>query len=72
MRYLYEVDGYMCEGGTLESREKSWSKKDALKMGTQMSKKFPFVEVNKILVKMDGSEIEDYEEFVEQVKSWRR
>ena len=71
-KYLYEVDCYMSEDGSLENREKFWNKKEALKSGVLMSKKYPFVEVNKVLVQMNDGEIEDYECFIEQVKVWRR
>lgn len=71
-KYLYEVDGYMSEDGSLESREQFWNKTEALKCGALMSKKYPFVEVNKVLVQIYDGEIEDYECFVEQVKVWRR
>lgn len=69
---LYEVDCYMCEGGTLENREKSWNKKEALQIGAIMSKEYPFVEVNKVLVQVNEAEIEDYECFIEQVRVWRK
>lgn len=71
MKYIYDIDCYMCESGPLEHRERTTNRKKALQVGALMSREFPFVEVNKSLMKVEGDEMY-YEEFVEQVKSWRK
>jgi hypothetical protein len=66
MKTHYEIDGYLTESGTLETREVTKRTSTALRVGEKMSKQYPYVEVV-LLVTDDEGDPENFS----VVQVWR-